>query len=407
MKLKTVLTISLVISILFNLNAATVEWDQFIASPEHAQIISTALKFRGPFQETDEEEFIQALPEFSQNNSLIDASHLALAKILGPEASRLTIDIKQGNIEDPAKDMQDIVMLCKNGDEKIELVIKWFLSPSFLAKELSAMEKLHSLPLTYSRVISPIAVGKAQQNQATYYLLVETPAAGQPLRDIVETIAKTKNSARDEALALFEKALLTQAKAIGELNSFYMEADRQAEDDYTKMQNTRIAETIKKLNAFSLGPDLTPHIEEMKKREALLPKYKRFNHGDAHWGNLFYDKADESLTFIDLNFMHNSIAADGTPDCPRLSDYALFIRELFITEDIFKEEDRNRFKEIFNKTYLESTNGTVILEELAYVEMKEIMIILSIIFQNDPKQIAEKQDYIAYLIEHLRTIQAL
>lgn len=283
-------------------------------------------------QEQILDEVYHALPNYDSQNSLEEAI-IELLKDSGINDVTL-IDV--GETEFKGK-TSDRVFLVKDQD----YVIKAFKNCTRLLPEISGLNLIQELKLTYVIPIRPLAVGRYH----SWGLLLETKAKGKRLDEFLT----------DPHL---KKALLRMAESLAELHQIKspIQGPLPFLDNYD--------EKLKKIwDNPALLSELSHHFDLDDFKEYLLSVKKEamdlsisysYFHGDAHLGNMFYDEQEDHFYFIDVAKMHQSIDShsvplqDGSYDFFRASEN---FRRLSL--GILKEEEFQYLLETFEQAYLE------------------------------------------------------
>lgn len=176
--------------------AADQNWDRFIEDHRHAAIVNLASQSR---QEVTTGQWLidimDTLPDMTQNDSLFEASEIAFLSFSGCSDLPRLKEIESNEV-DNAEEWRDVVILCLDSEGNIKSVLKWFRNAGKFAKELSSMDKLHSLNLQNSSAIYPLAIAKADHEGKTHYLLAEPPANGKTIWALANELVKTEGPAR-------------------------------------------------------------------------------------------------------------------------------------------------------------------------------------------------------------------
>ena len=163
-KLKNIISIFSLILLcyFFNTEATSINWSHFIENPHNFHLVELALDTRENLYFSDDSkktQFINDLPDLSENNSLYEAT-LKAYKLVMRESAPDPILIEVQGKEISSENLWNFVILCFDQYKTLLMVMKWSPEPDYLAQELSSMEKIETLKLQSSFSISPLAVGK-------------------------------------------------------------------------------------------------------------------------------------------------------------------------------------------------------------------------------------------------------
>lgn len=355
--------------------SAQERWYQFALDSQNSPVVELSLKTRGhEFSDEMEDKLSAILIDFTQGNSIEEASLLAFKQLTGENFSPKLIDFQ--GLKDPDKEKhRDIVILIKDFNDNPLMVMKWFRTPYHFLSEISAMEKLHHLSLTQSEVISPLAVGKATYNDQTLYLLIETAAKGETLISLINALANPgQGSKKRESVDTALKSLAAQAQALAEIHAYTHNEGSSMVSDPNSWNLDEIAAQLNELNKNLSIDDLLPIIKTLREDYFAVEHAKRYRLGDPNWGNFLYDDSNSQLTIIDVNFMNFALDSDGLPTDDAAEDYVVVMNHFWFFETILKEEEYQLLLSSFNETYRTAAgnNGPTDLE-LTYAYVNNLM----------------------------------
>lgn len=153
-----------------------------------------------------------------------------------------------------------------------------------LNDEVSSLHEKYFYNAKHFKV--PRLIGTAEfasEDQASAYV-IESIASGESINNLVKTAAKSTGGNRYLALRTLQESVENTAKSFAEMHK------------------------IKKSSSYS--PYYDKYFDYSKEGKFSGPY--GIIHGDAHLGNIFYNKKTGKTTFIDLSFMPRSVKA-GAP----------------------------------------------------------------------------------------------
>lgn len=324
-------------------------WEQFVSSSQNASVVELAINARGPIFDDFSHELSSILTDFTKENSIHEASLSAFEYLMGDTISPTMIDI-QGFEDLGNEDCKDIVILFKDSEGNLLLVMKWFRSPNSFINEISAMEKLQDLNLSQSGLALPLTVGKAFYNDQPYYLIVETAAKGETIISLINAIAGLpEGNERKKAVETAMKAVALQGKALAEL---HMKDNIERGPGVLPLEIEEIASKLNDLNKDLLSiDDLVPQIKSLEDEYLAISHSARYMLGDPNWGNFLYDDSTSKITMIDLNLMNFSIGSDGLPLHDAATDYSIVMTHFWFLEAILKDQERQLILNSFDEAY--------------------------------------------------------
>lgn len=378
-------------------------WKQFTLDSKHASVVELAIKTRGFLSNDFSLELSSILTDFTQENSIHKASLAAFEYLMGNAISPTIIDLQ--GFEDLGDGyFKDIVLLFKDSDGNPLLVMKWFQRPSTFLSEISAMEKLHSLNLTQSRLVAPLTVGKAFYDDKPYYLLVETVASGDTIVSLIKAIANLpEGNERRKAVNAAMEAVVAQAKTLAEL---HIKDSIEKDLEVPPLDIEEVASKLNELNSGLLSiDDLVPQIKTIENAYYAASHLARYRLGDPNWGNFLYDNSTSEITMIDVNFMNFSLGVDGLPINDAASDYSIVMSHFWFLEVVLSAEECQLILNSFDEAYRDATlnNGPTDLE-LAFAEIARWIIYARGGLLNPSEENEDVEKYLDQHIQHLRRI---
>lgn len=377
-------------------------WKQFNSDSQHASVVELAIKTRGFIFDDFSVELSSILTDFSKGNSIHEASLSAFEYLMGNTISPIMTDVQ--GFDDLGDDyVKDIVILFNDADGDLLLVMKWFRSPNTFLNEISAMEKLHSLNLTQSCLVTPLTVGKAFINGQTHYLLVETAAKGETIISLINSIADLpEGTERKEAVDQAMRAVAAQSKALAEL---HIKEGIMKGPEVPPLQIDEIASKLNDINIELSIDDLILQMKSLEDDYLSVSHKARYMLGDANWGNFLYDNSTSKITMIDVNFMNFSIGMDGLPIHDAAADYSIVMTHFWFLDALLSDEERQLILNSFDKVYrsaIEDKGPTDLELAFALISRWAMYARGALFYTNEADK--ELQEYLYQHIQKLRDI---
>lgn len=404
-KILIVLFLVFTTSLLANPSAKE-RWNQFAQDAQNSPVVELSLKTRGyGFTQEMTDEVSSLLTDFTQANSIEEASLLAFKQLTGENFSPKLIDLQ--GLKDPEKEKhRDIVILLKDAHDKPLMVMKWFRTPFHFLSEISAMEKLHSLTLTQSEMISPLAIGKASYNDQTLYLLIETAAKGETIMSLINKMSAPGQGARKrESIDVALKAVAAQARALAEIHVYTNNGGSGLVSDPNSWDVDEMAAQLNDINKSLSIDDLVPLIKNLKEEYYSVEHAKRYSLGDPNWGNFLYDEATSQATIIDVNFMNFILDSEGFPTDDGAEDYMVVMNHFLFLDKTIEEEEYQLLLSCFNETYRTAIgNKGPTDQELTFALLNQLMhwIRGQLFFAQDKGE--EAHDILYHIVPKLRDL---
>lgn len=251
------------------------------------------------------------------------------------------------------------IFFVKNSEGELIFLVKAFIQSQdksqLLIGFLVGSDFIAALPLKESRAAVALAFNSYEKNQEKVTLVAIQPAAGFSLNEHIRQLAQTPYGTTlrvnkfDQLLCGIEKA----GKALAELNhlrikpspgiSPYFEArDEHWFQDYQQL-NPRQQQIQKTFETLAL--DVKHH----------HPSPVGYIHGDAHPGNLFYDKEKEVLTLTDFDRLIYSIDEHQVPRGPVAFEFVFASLSFLLAGRLhgLAEEESRKIEECFQQAYWE------------------------------------------------------
>jgi hypothetical protein len=186
--------------------------------------------------------------------------------------------------------------------------------------------------------VEPIACAFCHDGTNQWGLLLESAAMGKRLDQYLIALGKEKPGSieREEKLKIAEMVFKRFGESLALLHSEKSEEKKplhpsilsKFDDKFNKVLKEQfIVDEMSKY--FSLS-QLVSYVSEVKNAALQVPLFYTYSHGDSNLGNIFYDDLTDSISFIDLYAMHQSIDISGAPISDPLID-------LVRTEDGFRK----------------------------------------------------------------------
>ena len=213
-------------------------------------------------------------------------------------------------------------------------ILKKFPDQSEFARELSALSKLHSIPL--DEVNAPKVLGTARTVDSG--IMVTSLAPGKPVDELIQLIGKAKTEPeRITAIENLKNSLKSNASALAELHTKPFGSGNEVSMSFIDKFANAINDMGQKILRMSNEGDiqfssLTPenfstNIDQLIADFKSNPGTSSIIHGDAHPGNFFYN-ADNGITFIDTPTLHFSLDGAGLPIGSAGRDYVNYIQKI-------------------------------------------------------------------------------
>ena len=225
------------------------------------------------------------------------------------------------------------VYLIHSSDGQVVGALKIFPKAEEFARELSALQKLGTMELTFGKGVGAKGVARTSSVGGQGGMLVSSAAEGQALNRMMAAAASKSGPARTKAFADLKAAVIANARTLsrlhssqpaGEVSGSYIQRHVDAALDITGKLEANGA----KLSAAGLDPaNIRPRVNELVTAFREHPGGSSVVHGDAHPGNFFYDPAT-GITMIDTPTLHYSLDAAGNPIGSAGRDVANFGQKL-------------------------------------------------------------------------------
>lgn len=220
---------------------------------------------------------------------------------------------------------EDIVFLVQDQNNHVRYVVKAFQNPCQLSgrmiNEISAMELIREMQMPGVVPIEPIAFAIGHDNDKEYGLLLETTAPGKRLDQYIFAIGKEKvgSDERKRILEVAKTAFRRMGESLALLHSVKSaEKLRLHASSIAKFDN-KFEKVLKnplimgELSQYLSPAALTDYVKEVKSAAVQVPLFHTYIHNDTNLGNIFYDDQQDTVSFIDLHGMHQSIDIMGQP----------------------------------------------------------------------------------------------
>ncbi len=237
----------------------------------------------------------------------------------------------------------DIVFLVQDKEGHVRYIVKAFencclLSGRFLP-EISAMDLIQQMPLKGVVAIEPLAVAICHEKNTEWGLLLESVAPGKRLDQYVLALGevKTKTTGRKQRLEVAKTAFQRMGESLAQLHTIKsakkmpLHASIQAKYDDKLNKVLKEPFIVKELSKHFTLQQFLNHVNEVKKAAMQVPLFYTHAHGDTNLGNVFYDDETDSISFIDLFGLHQSVNIKNQP----ISDPII---DLVRTEDGFRKK---------------------------------------------------------------------
>ena len=219
----------------------------------------------------------------------------------------------------------DIVFLVQDQKGQVCYVVKAFQNPSQLSgrflPEISAMDLIQGMHLPGIVPIEPIAFAICHEGNNEWGLLLESAAPGRRLDQYVFDLAKEKTASaeREQCLKVAKTAFKRMGRSLALLHAVKsteklpLHSSILAKYDDKLNKVLREPFIIDQLSKYFSLSQLTHYVDEVKKAALQVPLFHTYAHGDTNLGNVFYDDEKDSISFIDLYGMHQSVNISGQP----------------------------------------------------------------------------------------------
>lgn len=236
------------------------------------------------------------------------------------QPSSYTIELNQPT-GDLTEGLSGVPLFFVRDSKKVLLfVVKAFAGPADtlenFAANMTVCEFLTSLKLKDVYFSCPFAFIKLNKDEHHATLLAFEPAQGESLNVLL------KNHALEDAL----KAVEALGKALAKLNSANADQAKKLSSYYVEKEIHTCSDCIK---SISKHPDMFPLDAGTLSRSFLLkwenvrkgPSELGYIHGDAHPGNVFFEKETQHLTLTDLEKLVFSLDPNQLPAGPIAFDF--------------------------------------------------------------------------------------
>lgn len=235
------------------------------------------------------------------------------------------------------------VFLIKDHTGVLLYVVKAFLYPRTLdsrfLQEISAIDLIQQLSLPDVDPIQQYAFALCQDGEEEWGLLLESPAKGKRLDQYVYEVghAEAGSETREQMMHRAAKAFNQVGAAIAHLHAPHAATLTSIPPILVAKCDLKLADVlnnpfvVKELEKRMALEEFAEFVGRIKSEALSVPLYYTYVHGDAHLGNIFYDEAHDSCTFIDLAGSHRSIDLHAQPI-------------LYGAIDLVRIEDSLRFK---------------------------------------------------------------
>lgn len=218
----------------------------------------------------------------------------------------------------------DIVFLIQDHNAHVRYIVKAFQNPSQLSgrflSEISAMELIRELSLPGIVPIEPIAFAICHEENEEWGLLLESVAPGKRIDQYIIALGNTKEpSERKQVLEFTETVFKRMGESMARLHSVTSVEKMQLHPSIIKKFDDKLIKILKdqfivdELSKYFPISQLTKYVHEVKNAALQVPLYRTYSHGDTNMGNIFYDEVTDSISFIDLFGLHQSVTITGEP----------------------------------------------------------------------------------------------
>lgn len=303
-----------------------------------------------------------SLPDYSCEGSMECAINSLIAKTLNVAVGEFSVvDIGDTPLRGRSKDP---VYIVNDKQGQRQYVVKAFRNPcspasGFLA-EISAMNLIEELALPHVGAIKPLGFGRYCDGCQEWGLLLETAASGKRLDEYIfplrlpgvalEERAACIKSARS-ALARMGYSLAAlhsiKATSLNRIPSVNLER-------YTARYGAILGNAFicRELSRHCCMQEFIANVERIKSEALSIPVLYSYWHGDAHFGNMFYDEHADEFYFVDVARMHQSVDYYGQP----MQDGALDLQRVeesfrISALEVLSEEEYNSLLADFYQSY--------------------------------------------------------
>lgn len=219
----------------------------------------------------------------------------------------------------------DIVYLVQDQKGEVRYIVKAFQYPcqpgGKFIPEISAIDLIKNMRLPNVVPVEPLAFAICHDGNEEWGLLLESTAPGKRLDQYMLVLAKQGNGTieRGQYLELAKFAFKRMGETIGLLHSIKPTPSlplhalilAKYEDKVSRvLKDSFIINTLSK--HFSTA-QFIQYVENIKTQAMQVPLFHTYAHGDTNLGNVFYDHDKDTISFIDLQGMHQSVDITGQP----------------------------------------------------------------------------------------------
>ena len=256
------------------------------------------------------------------------------------------------------------VYLIHNAEGEIVGALKIFPKAEEFARELSSLQKLGTMQLTFGQGVNAKGVARTTSASGQGGMLVSSAAEGQALNRMMAATAGKSGPARLQAFADLKAAIIANARALSRLHSSVPAGEVadsyvQRHVDATMDITGKLEAQEPKLSAVGLDPaTIRPRVNKLVAAFKQHPGGSSVVHGDAHPGNFFYDPAS-GITMIDTPTLHYSLDAQGNPIGSAGRDVANFGQKLanFGRTYGLSPTEIGDLQSVFRTNYVEAGGG--------------------------------------------------
>lgn len=357
------------------------------------------------------------LPTLPTAASLEEAVETLAKSVFAKNTSFICEDARTTDIKGKSEDR---VFFLKRGEGSLAYVVKAFKHPrnsaSLFLAEVSALDLLKQQAPYGVTPIVPIALAIFKEHESEWGLLLQSAAPGQRLDRSIFALSALKSTARDAAFHTAEKAIACAGRSLAQLHAKKSPTPttipalliREYHERLLRILHDR--HIVEQLANYCSISDFIAYVQKIYKEALTVPVFYSHFHGDAHIGNMFYDKANEDFAFIDVAIMHRgaNIQADpqfdGTIDLLRLSESLHKETLHFLSPD-----ERGRLQNALFQAYASVNGGQLPDERLRLFYLTDIklgrLLINSRYFEkSDPLEIEREKAIYMDAINYFKNV---
>jgi uncharacterized membrane protein YheB (UPF0754 family) len=253
----------------------------------------------------------------------------------------------------------DMVYLIQDMEGQVRYIVKAFENPCTLSgrflPEISAIELIQEMHLPSIVPVKAIAFSILHDGENQWGLLLESAAKGKRLDQYVMALGNEQidTQLREQNFRIAQTAFERFGQSLALLHSVRSTEKMPLNETILSKYDDKFHKVLKdpfissKLSEHFSIDQLISYVSEVKNSALQEPLFYTYAHGDTNLGNVFYDISKDSISYIDLYAMHQSVNISGEP----ISDPII---DLVRAEDGFRKMAKNLLNEEEIETLLTS-----------------------------------------------------